>query len=477
VGATTQDVDCKLTGDGSELQLTVTLSRAYLDDPSRVFPVVLDPDWPIYPPNVMDTCVCSGNPTTTYGSDSSLRTGWSSETGTRWTLIWFNLTGVNVNPDWIDYCYIRLKKKSNVGVTPVVRAYPCTNWWDSTTATWYNKPGVAWEHLSTESAPEGNDWWRMYSTYPVRRWLSGAWGNCGWTVVETRLLHPYGTWYWSANNPPPDRPELHIFYTQGGSSTEDWEMGVWAYSRDANGNVILSSADDIVEGIRDTLQSGSEFDSYLTKLEWDCQERRLRDPSKPFNGVYDGDDDISGVGFDSVDFAVFAGHGTPGYLEFPYLESSIRLIDDGVLWGNTDLEWAYILACQWLNPTSSTELYWDKVSMAGAHGICGYVDNFIGYHTSGEPDPDPRSRDQGAHFARYLMGEVTGFGPQSFWGAFRLANNEWQPAGTTLRCLFAPTCYDDRLPKRGGMSAADPSPYASGGDVFIEEHDCSGKVH
>ena len=204
-GASTEEVEYSLHGKGNELQLTLTLSRAYLNDPARVFPIVIDPTIYIYPPNVMDTNVCSGTPSTTYGSDPNLRTGYYAGTGTRWTLIWFNLAGVTINPDWIDHCYIRLNKCAYLD-DPVMRAYPCTEWWDSTSATWYYKPGVAWnsEYQSTQSvldgySSSGTSWWKMDSTYPVKKWLKGDWGNCGWYVVDTRGSQSYATWFYSAN--------------------------------------------------------------------------------------------------------------------------------------------------------------------------------------------------------------------------------------------------------------------------------------
>ncbi len=473
-GVATQDIRCRIEGADSEMRLTLTLSRAFLDDPTRVFPVVIDPTVEpiiITGANVMDTWVGSGTPTTTYGSDVNLRTGYYPGTGTRWTLIWFNLTGASIDPGWIDHCYIRLKKAN--GDSPVMRAYPCTSWWESTTANWNNKPGVAWdsEYQSTQAVDSGNGWWQMDSTYTVKKWLSGAWGNCGWTLVDTRSSQQYATGFYSANYGYPYRPELKIYYTPRTSA------GFWAWSEDILTDGV-HGADHFAQGICSTLQAGSEFDSYVTKYEWECKERQFHEASSADMSDRYGADDEAGEGFDSVDFGVFVDHGTFNNLTFPGNEHSTRLVDYLARWGNCDLEWAYVFACEWFLAVSPEALWQDYASMAGIHGICGFSTLYSMHYTGGDPTPDPVASDQGAHYARYLRGLVYPYYVRDFIDAFNSASDEWQPDGRTAVSMYAPEYRHEYLPDAGGWSDADPEPYVDGGVVNRLVYVChDGIVH
>jgi hypothetical protein len=466
------------SSDGS-CQVKVTLSPAYLGDPERVFPVILDPEVVLYPPTA-DTYVCSGYPTTNYVNSTALRTGRSSSDGIRRTFIKFTSLPA-IDPDDVTDAHLRIERNTALGgVAPLINAWWSLEYFACETMTWSvgtpHWDGTSYDDFggpeSTLGAIDSGSWYHMHVTTPVQYWLHGTYPNCGWMIKDQReSSSDVGkcTAFYSSNYGSPHRPELHIVYDDGGSG-ELMEAGFWGWGHQPG----ALPGVDLATGMRDNLILGLEFDSFLSKFDANCQERQLRDPSKPVEGNY-GVDNQSGVGFDSVDFAAFFDHGGSNVLQFPGAVDSFTLADENVLWGNTDLEWAYVFACNWFEPASDTHVYLDKASMAGAHGICAFQDEATWYG-SGQ-NPDPIAIDQGAHFARYLRGVIFGYSAQSFVNAWTLANDEWQPVGTDLRCIYASGYGSEHLPDHGGMSSADPIPFLSGGLVVVSDHNCVGKVH
>jgi Family of unknown function (DUF6345) len=476
----TDEVTYEVVDSGAgNCRIKVTLSAAYLADPARVFPVVVDPEVILYPPTA-DTYVASASAydDTNFVNSPYLRTGQNSNEGRRRTFIKFsNLPAID--PDDVTDAHLRIERNTSLGgVAPLINAWWSLEYFACDSMTW-NSGTPHWDGTSSDDfgSPEstlgalnGGNWYEMHCTTPVKYWLAGTRPNYGWMIKEQResTLNQCTAFY-SSNYGSPHRPELHIVYNDGGSG-ELMEAGFWGWGHAPGG---LPGV-DLATGMRDNLILGLEFDSFLSKFDANCQERQLRDPSKLVGGNY-GVDNQSGVGFDSVDFAVFFDHGGSNVLLFPGAVDSLTLADENVLWGNTDLEWAYVFACSWFEPASETHVYLDKASMAGAHGICAFQDACTAYN-SGQ-DPDPVAINQGAHFAWYLRGVIYGYSAQSFVNAWTLANDEWQPVGTDLRCIYASGYGSEHLPDHGGMSSADPIPFLSGGLVVISDHNCTGKVH
>jgi len=198
----------------------VILSREYLDDPARVFPVVLDPE--------VDLAI--SGPSDTWDNDIShdqteprdymnpyLRIGYyTAPDSWRRSLIRWDLSGVDIPVDWYDYSYILIKQCS--GPNTEIQGYRNTQSWSSQTVTWYNAPSLDPDSHTTINYYAGYGWWwKLWTTTPVQRWLSGTWPNYGWTFKYTgewSQTPESAVWYYSSDHSASRAPQLHIVYAE-----------------------------------------------------------------------------------------------------------------------------------------------------------------------------------------------------------------------------------------------------------------------
>jgi hypothetical protein len=235
-GAMTKDVTYSLSGGGSTCRLKVTLSRMYLDDAKRAFPVVLDPSVLITGnANTYDTYTSSYNPGTNYVYNTYLRTGMDTPYGIRRTYLRFDLSQASgIDPGDVTDAYIRLEKYS--GVTPQVRAYRSLDAWSSGSITWNNAP--AWpsrydqSYPSTQATNDSGNWWTMHCTTTVRLWLGGVVPERGWMIKDSRETNTsIWTTFYACDAPSPHKPELHIVYYDSSDpgctavDTDPWTYG------------------------------------------------------------------------------------------------------------------------------------------------------------------------------------------------------------------------------------------------------------
>lgn len=173
-----------------------------------------------------------------------------------------------------------------------------------------------------------------------------------------------------------------------------------------------------------------------------------------------GHDDIY---VDTLDFAYFSGHGSPdgfyfgtnydGDGNFPFMvhsgPGSPQTYE--ARWGDIDLEWIFVSACQVLYENGIWDRLWYVFN--GLHGITGF-------HTVEADTPD-----LGRFFAYYLTDT---WGPYCTGDAWRFATindpaqASWMQAAVyrAVTYIFFPFWYVDRwsdyLPGYGSMSG-DPS--------------------
>jgi hypothetical protein len=235
VGAMTEDVTYSITSNGGNCELMVTVSRAYLGDPQRVYPVILDPEVMICGTNdTYDTYVSSRYPTSNYYLYTWLRTGRDSDYYTRRTYLRFDLVSAwSIDPDDVTSAYVRIKKYS--GATPVITAYRNTGSWASSTITWNNKPSYTTSECSTTATNDSGTWWRMYNLTVVKKWLNGTYPNYGWMIKDaTESGTSQWTTFYSSDAASPNKPELHIWY----SAATQYLTPYPQYTYDGAGNAV-----------------------------------------------------------------------------------------------------------------------------------------------------------------------------------------------------------------------------------------------
>ncbi len=216
-GALSEKLDYRLSKSKEGYELTLALPEAYLRDPARLFPVIIDPSLLITGSDVtFDSYVSSRYPDTNYYLNTYLRTGRDADYYVRRTYIRFTLP-TDIPGSAVSAAYLRIKKYS--GAAPVITAYRNTGSWSSSTITWNNKPSYTTSECSTQASNDpGTSWWRMYNLTVVRKWLDGTYPNYGWMIKDaTESGTSQWTTFYSSDAPSPNKPELHIEYVYCGN--------------------------------------------------------------------------------------------------------------------------------------------------------------------------------------------------------------------------------------------------------------------
>ena len=207
------------TGQKGRYEITVSVSKDYLNAPERAFPVLVDPTVNIYGASLTyDSFVSETNAATNYQMDQHLRTGKDAPYGVRRTYIKFVLPS-DITGATISDAYIRIKKKS--GTPPTAKVCRVTGNWNSATINWFKKPGYT-AFNSGALALVSNDWYKATVTAIVQEWASGT-SNYGFIIkdnTENNINH--WTTFYSSDAPAPNRPELHIIYMPGGTTSSTY---------------------------------------------------------------------------------------------------------------------------------------------------------------------------------------------------------------------------------------------------------------
>ena len=211
---TSNEVSYSLSGQGHNLRLTVTVSRDYLEDPDRVYPVVLDPDVYWSGDDIwQDTYICSYGNQTSHAWETMVRTGYNSTSGKRRTLIKFDLP--HINWQLLNYGYLRIEQCYQEGSAPVMYAYPCNQYWSPSAETW-DGPGYNsnWGVSSQNYWSGSGWWWHLYTTEPIVQWLHNGGDYDGWMIIDPHAEQYYDRagWFYSKEAGSPHRPELHLVY-------------------------------------------------------------------------------------------------------------------------------------------------------------------------------------------------------------------------------------------------------------------------
>ncbi|TYB50915.1 DNRLRE domain-containing protein [Nonomuraea sp. PA05] len=133
------------------LRITVTADQAWLADPARRYPVVIDPTIKIAPtPSVsQDTMIVSDSPGTNFDGSWRLSTGTSS-VGVSRALLKFPLTGVpsgtKIDSAQLQVYYDQdIQTSTGVSNNVTLEAHRATAAWDETTATWNSAKNLTGE--------------------------------------------------------------------------------------------------------------------------------------------------------------------------------------------------------------------------------------------------------------------------------------------------------------------------------------------
>jgi RHS repeat-associated protein len=173
------DSTMSIDNAGGRTVLTYTLSKQWLEDPARVFPVRVDPTF--YASE--DTFIASAYPTTAYGSSTELKVGYyDSTTGHNRALVKFNTSSIPSNA-YVASASFRayLSHQYYASSTTDVYVGRVTSAWSNAT-TWNTRPSHT--NLGTQPVTGRGVWMAQGCTATVQNWLRGTWPNHGFSLYQ-----------------------------------------------------------------------------------------------------------------------------------------------------------------------------------------------------------------------------------------------------------------------------------------------------
>ncbi len=166
---------------------TYDVSRDWLEDSARVWPVKVDPTITIYDISQKpcdDTYVSSAYPTTQYSTSQELRAGYyDSTTGQNRSLVKFNLSSIPTYAriDSAEFKVFQFHTYYTNTATTTYFARPTSYW--SHTYTWNNKP--SYTYLGQQSVTGRNVWVSQGCGQTVQNWIDGTWYNYGFMIYQS----------------------------------------------------------------------------------------------------------------------------------------------------------------------------------------------------------------------------------------------------------------------------------------------------
>ena len=222
---------------GATMQVTPTASgatvsyhipRAWIDDPARVFPIVVDPGVTVA--DTADTWVYAGVPSGNYNTDTRLDIGNPGSSSTGWyrSFVRFDLTGLyglNIDSATMDLYYAGWANSSTINC--LVEEPPTD--WNSSAVTWGTQPNLTGSTLVTSQTVGGTTQkWDYFDVTPaVNYYIGNTTGslqtNKGFRLRTSEGTAGYSHYYQfvSANDSySPHWPQISVTYDQPSVSAD-----------------------------------------------------------------------------------------------------------------------------------------------------------------------------------------------------------------------------------------------------------------
>lgn len=219
-GAHSDAVAMSLSPDGQTL--TLAADRAWLSDPARAYPVVVDPNV-FYAPTV-DCSIHSATPTTSDCTLDTFKVGFNGVTTKHRGLLSFPevSTAIRESATLLDAVLFVTQTANTTGVTVSTSVYGATKAWTSS-ATWNTYNGTnAWATaggdwastpVDTRTIGWANNRWEFYPRDLVQGWVDGSIANNGMLLKTDEVLANELTFASSESITAGNRPSLWIDWT------------------------------------------------------------------------------------------------------------------------------------------------------------------------------------------------------------------------------------------------------------------------
>ncbi len=246
---------------GPHYKLTYTADEAWLTDPDRVYPVVIDPVvWTKQSSaysQTRDTFADSKSPTSTHKYYAYLKSGKGSGSRgiTRSYIMFPTLPEISAANEIVS-AELRLWQSWTTSSTVTVNAHQVTNTWDSGTLTWNNQPTYNAKVLDYQLCKDKENWRIWNVTQTVKDWYKST-PNYGFLIKHAVESQPILDFYSSDKSIQSGRPLLVITY-RNNSGIEDYlsytsmDLGRsgGASVNNYNGNLVYTHTDVSLPGNR-----------------------------------------------------------------------------------------------------------------------------------------------------------------------------------------------------------------------------------
>ena len=209
-----------VTPGKDESTITYTVPSAWLSDPARIFPVMIDPT--VTQPATADTFITSGYPTTSYGSCTWSPVGYSGASYYQSTaLIKFDLPSGLTTGGYVQSAHFQVYQYyKHASGTDTARASAMTASW-STSSTYSSLGSKSWFGSETRTVQVSStqaQWLDFDFTSTVQEWADGTLPNYGFTLYQSAFDADASRNWWrqvylSEYSNSSLRPKLVITYT------------------------------------------------------------------------------------------------------------------------------------------------------------------------------------------------------------------------------------------------------------------------
>ena len=253
-------VDVSITPTDNGYTLSITPDKTYLDSPDRVYPVTIDPPVSTDPgaTSIYDSYVSASNPNTNYYLASTLKSGYTSTSGTFRSYVKFDIPDdlTNSSGNLVTQAYFYATATSHTGSSASqVNIHEVTGTWDSTTITWNTKPAYnsSVEDYCMVQSPGTYEW---DITRIAKKWLSSGVNN-GVMFKDNSETTNYDEYYSSDCdiNYKSYRPKVIFYYTNNSGLEDCWTYhsssagrAGTGYVNDYNGNLVFVHDDFSLSG-------------------------------------------------------------------------------------------------------------------------------------------------------------------------------------------------------------------------------------
>lgn len=238
--------------------LTYTADEAWLTDPARVYPVVIDPVvWTKQSSSdIYDAYVEDSHKYSNFRFEPYLKSGYGSSRGKTRSYIKFrNLPEINA-ADEIVKAELHLWQSWATSSTVTVNVHEVTSDWDIEALTWNNQPQFNNKVLDYKCCKEKNQWRTWNVTKAVKAWYKGE-PNYGFLIKHAVETEPILDFFSSDNSIQAGRPILVITYRncsglEGYQSYTSMDLGRSgsASVNNYNGNLVYTHSDISMTGSR-----------------------------------------------------------------------------------------------------------------------------------------------------------------------------------------------------------------------------------